>query len=137
LGGGGDLREIDFEDGASPQMGRIEINCSRLVPKIKGINYLPELKETEINSAKVGWSGLLHEEVRAHPNKPVLRLRHMSNPHDFPQFLPDDTEKGSLTASDRSVLSFSEAPACYQQIKDALPLTEFVSFLVFTVKPSG
>ncbi|KAM3196479.1 hypothetical protein ACQJBY_072252 [Aegilops geniculata] len=78
------LREVQFEEGTSPQLEMIHISRCELRSGIIGINHLPRLKEISL-----GWNGqvaklaILQSEVDAHPNIPVLRLKMDRNDHDL------------------------------------------------------
>lgn len=79
-----ELKEVRFEEGTSHHMERIRIDCCSLESGMLGINHLPRLKEISL-----GWGGyvarlsVLQGEVDAHPNKPVLQLRHGRGEHDL------------------------------------------------------
>ncbi|TVU13270.1 hypothetical protein EJB05_40807, partial [Eragrostis curvula] len=115
------LREIRFEQDASPKMETIEIEECRLELGINGIKNLPNLKEISLgNRSAVARLGMLEEEVRTHPNQPVLRLTGDRSELDLGdvggsdeyfdamESLPDHDGEGaeSITpsASDKSVL---------------------------------
>ncbi|XBI34413.1 hypothetical protein VPH35_120224 [Triticum aestivum] len=66
------LRELKFEDGASPQLAMIDITACNLASGITGVNQLPNLKQ--ISLGQVAKLAMLQSEVGAHPNSPVLRL---------------------------------------------------------------
>jgi disease resistance protein RPM1 len=79
-----DLKEIRFEEGASPQMETVEIQYCILKSGIIGVKRLPRLKVLSLwYGSKVVRLSMLEEEVNAHPNHPVLRLLHDRNWHDL------------------------------------------------------
>ncbi|GJN10498.1 hypothetical protein PR202_ga28596 [Eleusine coracana subsp. coracana] len=86
------LRGIRFEQNASPQMESIEVGAYKLKLGINGIEHLLKLKEISLGySCKVARLGMLQEEVNAHPNKPVLRLRKDRSYHDLGD--PEDSDE--------------------------------------------
>nr|CAB3467833.1 unnamed protein product [Digitaria exilis] len=79
-----DLRGMTFEEGSSPQMESIKIRSCEMKSGIIGVKHLPALKEISLGCyAKVASLGTLEEEVNAHRNHPVLRLREDRNDHDL------------------------------------------------------
>ncbi|TVU13269.1 hypothetical protein EJB05_40806, partial [Eragrostis curvula] len=66
-------------------MESIEIGLCRLELGINGIKHLPNLnKEISLEGrSEVARLGMLEEEVRTHPNQPVLRLREDRSEHDL------------------------------------------------------
>jgi disease resistance protein RPM1 len=69
------VREIIFEEGTSPHLGSIEIYGCRLESGIVGIKHLPRLKIIALQyDDDVAKFDMLHEEVDAHPNHPVLQM---------------------------------------------------------------
>ncbi|TVU40344.1 hypothetical protein EJB05_13805 [Eragrostis curvula] len=76
IGGARELMEIRFEQNASPK--------TVADPGINGIKHLPNLKEISLGyESKVARLGMLEEEVRAHPNQPMLRLEEDRSYHDL------------------------------------------------------
>ncbi|KAK3124262.1 hypothetical protein QOZ80_7BG0584080 [Eleusine coracana subsp. coracana] len=68
------LREIRFEQDASPQMESIEVTDCILELGINGIKHLPKLKEISLSyKSEVAMQYKLQDEMKAHPNQPVLR----------------------------------------------------------------
>ncbi|EMS67393.1 Disease resistance protein RPM1 [Triticum urartu] len=78
------VRELIFEEGTSPQLGKIEIGDCWLESGINGIEHLASVKEISLRwDGKVGRLGMLQREVDAHPNHPVLRLEKEWSHHDL------------------------------------------------------
>nr|UBY07406.1 NBS-LRR disease resistance protein [Dasypyrum villosum] len=77
------VRELIFEEGTSPQLGKIEIDYCKMESGINGIEHLASLKEIWLDrDGKVARLGMLQREVDAHPNHPVLRLQEQRSHHD-------------------------------------------------------
>jgi len=69
------VRERKFEEGTSPHMGSIEIYGCRLESGIVGVKHLPRLKIIALqHDDDVAKFDMLHEEVDAHPNHPLLQM---------------------------------------------------------------
>lgn len=69
------VREIIFEEGTSPHMGSIEIYGCRLESGIVGVKQLPRLNTIALQyDDDMTKFDMLHEEVDAHPNHPVLQI---------------------------------------------------------------
>lgn len=68
----GQLEEIIFEEGASPQLESIYVGSCLFASGIIGIKHLPRLKKISLYKCEVARIDLLQEEVNAHPNSPVL-----------------------------------------------------------------
>ncbi|GJN10497.1 hypothetical protein PR202_ga28595 [Eleusine coracana subsp. coracana] len=78
------LREIRFEQDASPQMESIQVAHCTLKLGINGIKHLRKLKEISLSyDCKVVRLRMLLQEVNAHPNQPVLRLWKDRSQHDL------------------------------------------------------
>ncbi|XP_048543206.1 disease resistance protein RPM1-like isoform X1 [Triticum urartu] len=78
------VRELIFEEGTSPQLGKIEITFCWLESGINSIDNLASLKEIWLNwYAQVARLGVLQRELDAHPNNPVLRLQKERSYHDL------------------------------------------------------
>ncbi|KAF7092910.1 hypothetical protein CFC21_095361 [Triticum aestivum] len=86
------LRELIFEEGASPQLGKIEIEVCQLKSGINGIKHLASLKEICLNwCGEVAGLGMLRRELEAHPNHPVLRLHDEQSYHDLGDIVQGST----------------------------------------------
>ncbi|KAM3196478.1 hypothetical protein ACQJBY_072251 [Aegilops geniculata] len=80
----GQVRELKFEEGTSPQLAMIDISRCHLASGIIGVNQLPKLKEIALGSdVRVAKLAMLQSEVDAHPNSPVLRLMLGRRNHDL------------------------------------------------------
>lgn len=80
----GELREVRFENGASPQMELLEFSVCDLESGIIGIIHLPVLEQISLGyKGKVGNLDILQGEVDAHPNHPVLQLNKDRSEHDL------------------------------------------------------
>nr|XP_020148816.1 putative disease resistance RPP13-like protein 3 [Aegilops tauschii subsp. strangulata] len=78
------MRELVFEEGTSPHLGKIEIGYCWLKSGINGIEHLASLKEIWLKwDVKVARLGMLQREVDAHPNHPLLRLQRERSQHDL------------------------------------------------------
>ncbi|KAI4974482.1 hypothetical protein ZWY2020_047762 [Hordeum vulgare] len=79
-----EVRELIFEEGTSPQLGKIEIGSCRLESGINSIEHLASLKEIWLKwDSTVARLGMLQREVDAHPNHPMLRLQNEQSHHDL------------------------------------------------------
>ncbi|VAH99267.1 unnamed protein product [Triticum turgidum subsp. durum] len=80
----GQVRELKFEEGTSPQLAMIDISRCHLASGIIGVNQLPKLKEIALGSdVRVAKLAMLQSEVGAHTNSPVLRLSKERRYHDL------------------------------------------------------
>ncbi|XP_037471182.1 disease resistance protein RPM1-like, partial [Triticum dicoccoides] len=80
----GKLREVRFENGASPQMELLEFSVCDLESGIIGIIHLPVLEQISLGyEGKVANLDILQGEVDAHPNHPVLQLNKDRSEHDL------------------------------------------------------
>ncbi|XP_020190358.1 putative disease resistance RPP13-like protein 3 [Aegilops tauschii subsp. strangulata] len=116
-----DLREVRFENGASPQMEMLEFSVCDLKSGIIGINHLPVLKQISLGfHGRVAKLGMLQTEVDAHPNHPVLQLDEDRSAHDLgdvvqgpdvaeieeeePSLLPETCTMGESSQSEAVVM---------------------------------
>ncbi|XP_062228686.1 disease resistance protein RPM1-like [Phragmites australis] len=68
------LREVTFEESASPNMESITILYCKLTSGINGIKYLPKLREINVRHCRLAKQDMLQEEAGKHPNHPVLQM---------------------------------------------------------------
>ncbi|XP_048546109.1 disease resistance protein RPM1-like isoform X2 [Triticum urartu] len=86
------LRELIFEEGTSPQLGKIEISDCRIESGINGIEHLACLKEIWLRcNCKVASLGMLQRQVDTHPNHPVLLLEQDRSVHDLGDIVQGST----------------------------------------------
>ncbi|KAF7092849.1 hypothetical protein CFC21_095301 [Triticum aestivum] len=79
----GKLREVRFENGASPQMEMLEFSVCNLESGIIGIIHLPVFKQISLGyEGRVARLGMLQAEVDAHPNHPVLQFNRDRREHE-------------------------------------------------------
>ncbi|CAN6164243.1 unnamed protein product [Urochloa humidicola] len=70
------IREVTFEENASPNMEKISIDAFKLTSGINGIKHLPNIKEISLNLFELAMVDI-REEVNTHPNHPVLQIKRL------------------------------------------------------------
>ncbi|CAL5052472.1 unnamed protein product [Urochloa decumbens] len=119
------LKEMRFEEGASPEMESVEIGYCRLESGIIGIKHLPRLKEISLRcESKVARLGALQEEVNAHRNQPVLRLQKHQSDHNLGEVEGSDVQvQGTESVPDH-------AQEESQQIKPTTAMCLMPAFII-------
>ncbi|CAN6197955.1 unnamed protein product [Urochloa humidicola] len=68
------ITEVTFEENVSPNLEKISIVAFMLTSGINGIKHLPNIKKISVEAFELGMVHILREEVKTHPNHPLLQL---------------------------------------------------------------
>ncbi|KAL5200446.1 hypothetical protein ABZP36_021649 [Zizania latifolia] len=124
-----EVRQVAFEEGASPKMQMITIwTCCKFTSGITGIRNLPNLREFVLDyDAMVAKLDRLQSEMDAHPNHPVLKMWMSRSEHDLGDEEVSEAKEHSTRPPFHEVGQSSQSGAGPESMDN--PTTKLLMFL--------